>query len=404
LNKNSIVEEIKTLRNPNFPKIVWVLIKTNDGYEGLGETSYDPDTVEAFIQGEGSSYLLGKNPSNIDLHWEKLSKVGSHIKLGNSGEMRGLSALDMALWDIKAKRYKVPLYEILGGLSREKIKVYNTCAGYSYGVNRKGSKLPGDIDHRMDQPYEDQYAFINDPVGLAESLLQDGFSAMKIWPFDQFVPKNDGNMIDLNQLEEGTEPFRLIRNKFKNKMEVMLELHSFWNLPSAIRIAKSVEAYNPFWIEDPVPMDNFDTLYQFKTSTHIPTTASETVSTRWQFREMFEKRAVSICMFDISWVGGVSEAKKIATMAESYNLPIATHDCVGPVTLAFSVQLSLNAPNTIIQETVRAFNNTWYQEIVNNLPDIRDGYAYATQEIGCGTNLSNSFINSKETITKTSSL
>ena len=103
-------------------------------------------------------------------------------------------------------------------------------------------------------------------------------------------------------------------------------------------------------------MDNFDTLAQFKSSTSIPTTASETVTTRWQFREMFEKRAVSICMFDISWVGGMSEAKKVSSMAESYNLPIATHDCVGPVTLAFSVQLSLNAPNTIIQETVRAFN------------------------------------------------
>jgi len=402
--KKSVIEKITTIRNPNYPKIVWVLIKSSDGFEGIGETSYDPDTVEAFIQGEGSKYLLGKNPSSIDLHWEKLSKVGSHIKLGNSAEMRGLSALDMALWDLKARKYNVPLYELLGGLSREKIKVYNTCAGYSYGVNRKGSKLPGDIDHKKDQPYEDQYAFINDPEGLAESLLSEGYSAMKIWPFDQFVPNNDGNMIDLQELEEGSEPFRLIREKFKNKMEIMLELHSFWNLPSAIRIAKSVEKYNPFWIEDPIPMDNFDTLYQFKSSTSIPTTASETITTRWQFREMFEKRSVSICMFDISWVGGLSEAKKVSTMAESYNLPIATHDCVGPVTLAFSVQLSLNAPNTIIQETVRAFNNTWYQEIANNLPDIRNGYAHATSEVGCGINLSKSFLDDRLTKKRDTSL
>ena len=402
--KNPVIEQITTLRNPNYPKIVWVIVKTTDGLKGIGETSYDPDTVEAFIQGEGSDYLLGKDPSSIDLHWEKLSKVGSHIKLGNSGEMRGLSALDMALWDIKARKYKVPLYELIGGLSRDKIKVYNTCAGYSYGVNRKGSKLPGDIDHKSDQPYEDQFAFINDPEGLAESLLSEGYSAMKIWPFDQFVPNNDGNMIDLQELEKGTEPFRIIREKFKNKMEIMLELHSFWNLPSAIRIAKSVEKYNPFWIEDPIPMDNFDTLYQFKKSTSIPTTASETVTTRWQFREMFEKRAVSICMFDISWVGGLSEAKKVSTMAEAYNLPIATHDCVGPVTLAFSVQLSLNAPNTIIQETVRAFNNTWYQEIASNLPDIRNGYAYATSEIGCGITLSESFTENELTNKKYRSL
>ena len=322
MSGNLSIEQITTIRNPNYPKIIWVLVKTNDGLEGIGETSYDPSTVEAFIMGEASDYLLGKDPSKIDLHWNILSKVGSHIKIGNSGEMRGLSAIDMALWDLKAKRLKVPLYDLLGGLSREKIKVYNTCAGYSYGVNRSGSKLPGEIDYRKDQPYEDQYAFINDPIGLAESLLEDGFTAMKIWPFDQFVPNNDGNMIDLAELEEGSEPFRLIREKFKSKMEVMLELHSFWNLPSAIRIAKSVEPYNPFWIEDPIPMDNFDTLYQFKKTTFIPTTASETLAGRWQFREMFEKRAATICMFDISWTGGISEAKKISTMAESYNLSL----------------------------------------------------------------------------------
>ena len=102
--KNTVIEQITTLRNPNYPKIVWVLIKSSDGLEGIGETSYDPDTVEAFIQGEAANYLLGKDPSRIDLHWEKLSKVGSHIKLGNSGEMRGLSALDMALWDLKARK------------------------------------------------------------------------------------------------------------------------------------------------------------------------------------------------------------------------------------------------------------------------------------------------------------
>ena len=171
MSGNLSIEQITTIRNPNYPKIIWVLVKTNDGLEGIGETSYDPATVEAFIMGEASDYLLGKDPSKIDLHWNILSKVGSHIKIGNSGEMRGLSAIDMALWDLKAKRLKVPLYDLLGGLSREKIKVYNTCAGYSYGVNRSGSKLPGDIDYQKDQPYEDQYAFINDPIRLSNNIV-----------------------------------------------------------------------------------------------------------------------------------------------------------------------------------------------------------------------------------------
>ena len=400
---NSVIETINVYRNPDYAQIVWVSIKTNDGFEGIGETSYVPETVESFILGPASDYLLGKDPSRIDLHWEKISKLGSSKRGNYSAEMRGLSAIDMALWDLSARRLNVPLYELLGGLYRDKIKVYNTCAGYSYGVNRKPYEA-GDIDFRQDKPYEDQHAFINDPAGLAESLLEEGFSAMKIWPYDQFVSNTDGNMIDLAQLEEGTEPFRIIREKHKNKMEVMVELHSYWNLPSAIRIAKSVEPYKPFWIEDPVPMDNFDTLYQFKNSTSIPTTASETLSTRWSFREMFEKRAVSICMFDISWVGGISEAKKISSMAEAYNLPIATHDCVGPLTLAFSIQLSLNVRNTLIQETVRAFNNTWYKEIVSNMPVINDGFAHSTTELGCGVKLSKNFLENKKTSIKTRSL
>ena len=116
MSGNLSIEQITTIRNPSYPKIIWVLVKTNDGLEGIGETSYDPSTVEAFIMGEASDYLLGKDPSKIDLHWEILSKVGSHIKIGNSGEMRGLSAIDMALWDLKAKRLKVPLYDLLGCL------------------------------------------------------------------------------------------------------------------------------------------------------------------------------------------------------------------------------------------------------------------------------------------------
>ena len=122
-------------------------------------------------------------------------------------------------------------------------------------------------------------------------------------------------------------------------MEIALEMHSVWNLPSAIRIAKAVEPYDPMWFEDPVRMDNLDALAQFKASTRVPTTASETLSTRYAFREMLEKRAVSIVMLDCGWVGGLSEAKKIATMAEAYHLPVAPHDCTGPVTYVADVHL-----------------------------------------------------------------
>jgi L-alanine-DL-glutamate epimerase-like enolase superfamily enzyme len=210
---------------------------------------------------------------------------------------------------------------------------------------------------------------------------------MKIWPFDQFAPKTNGQYISLEDLDRGLEPFRKIRRAVGNKMEIMVELHSMWNLPSAIRIAKALEEFEPMWYEDPLRMDNLDALSQFKASTHIPTCASETVATRWAFREMLERCAVSIVMLDIAWVGGLSEARKIAAMAEAHHLPFAPHDCTGPVTLMVSVHLCMHGPNALIQETVRAFNAGWYPRLVTSLPRIEDGYVYAPEGPGLGLTL-----------------
>ena len=130
----------------------------------------------------------------------------------------------------------------------------------------------------------------------------------------------------------------------------MVEFHSLWNLPTAKRIARALEEFEPFWYEDPIKADNFDALADFAASTHVPITLSETLATRWAFRELFERGAAGIVMLDIGWVGGISEAKKIATMAEAYQLPVAPHDCTGPVVLVASTHLSINAPNALIQE------------------------------------------------------
>ena len=401
--KTPIIEEIKTIRNPEYPHIIWLEIKSSDGTKGLGETSFNVDAVEALIHDEFGLYLLGKDPYQMDLHWDELARKMRIIR-GRGVDGSAVSAVDMALWDLFARSVKQPLYQVLGGLYRDKIRVYNTCAGYSYGVKRKGRYKAGNIDHHPESIYEDQHAFMNDAGALAEDLLSEGFTAMKIWPFDKYSNESNGQFISLQDLDEGTEPFRKIRNTVGNRIDIMVEMHSLWNLPSAVRIAKSVEPLSPFWFEDPVAMDNIDTLAEFRHSTHIATTASETSSLRWSFREMFEKQAMTICMLDISWVGGISEAKRIASMAHAYHMPIAPHDCVGPVTLMNSVHLSLNAPNAIIQETVRAYNATWYKEIVDALPVIKNGYAYPPTGSGVGTNLLKSFIIDKKTSTRVSTL
>lgn len=398
---NPTITSIETLRNPEYPRIVWVRIGTSDGLFGLGETSFEPATVETWVHESAADYLLGQDTTRLDLHWDKLNGHGARHR-ARSSDMSGLSAVDMALWDLHAKRHNVPLYEVLGGLSRDKIRIYNTCAGYSYGVKRSGRLRSGEVDYRPEQPYEDQQAFMTDAGALADDLLSQGITAMKIWPFDQFVDKTSGQFISMADLDEGTEPFRKIREKVGKRMDVMVEMHSLWNLPSAVRVAKSVEPTEPFWFEDPVPMDNIEALAEFRRSTDIATTASETVATRWAFREMMEKQAMTICMFDISWVGGISEAKRISTMAEAYRMPVAPHDCVGPVTLMFSVHLSLNAPNALIQETVRAYNATWYRDIVDRMPHIENGFVHAPEDAGVGMELLESFEKDGDTTSKLS--
>jgi L-alanine-DL-glutamate epimerase-like enolase superfamily enzyme len=222
---------------------------------------------------------------------------------------------------------------------------------------------------------------------LALSLLEQGITGMKIWPLDPYAHASGGHSIGVEELKAGLEPFRKIRRAVGDRMEIMVELHSLWDLRCAKLIAQALEEFGPAWYEDPIKMNNLDALAQFAQSTRVPTTASETLSTRWSFLEMLERRAVGIVMFDPAWVGGISESKKVATLAETYQLPVAPHDCTGPVEFAAAVHLSINLPNAMIQETVRAYYTGWYREIVTEIPRVEQGMVHPLTGPGLGTAL-----------------
>jgi L-alanine-DL-glutamate epimerase-like enolase superfamily enzyme len=170
-------------------------------------------------------------------------------------------------------------------------------------------------------------------------------------------------------------------------MDIMAELHSLWTPLAAERVLQALAEFDPFWAEDPIKMVNVDLLASLRARTKVPICASETLATRRAFREYLQADAVDVVMLDLSWCGGVGEAKKIATLAEAWGRPVAPHDCTGPVVLTASVQLSLNCPNTLVQETVRAFTSGWYQEVLTDLPDIRNGFVYPSRKAGLGTAL-----------------
>lgn len=397
------ITKLETVRLDSHARLIFVRVHTDEGIVGLGETFDTPEAVASLIHNQGAQYLLGKDPLEIDKHWRAMYDQARLVP-GKGVEIRALSAIDMALWDIFGKVTGQPVYQLLGGASRDRIKIYNTCAGYHYGRTRTGGYDASVREPTRERPYEDLYGFLHQADQLAESLLSQGIKAMKIWPFDQFSEVTGGQYISLEDLKKGCEPFRKIRQAVGDDMEIAVELHNRWNLPSAIRIAKALEEYSPLWYEDPVPMDNMDSLLQFKNSTPIPTCASEVISTRWGFREMFEKGAASIAMLDIAWTGGISEAKRIATMAETYHLPVAPHDCTGPVTLMANVHLCMNVPNAFIQETVRAFLTGWYLEVVTDLPRIEDGYVYKPEGPGLGTELKPEALTRPDATVQTSEL
>ena len=380
------ITKIETLRLDEFPNICWVEVHTDAGLVGLGETFFGARAVEAAMHETVAPQVLGQDALAIERHSRRL--LQNYVGFNSTGaEIRAASAFDIALWDLFGKATGMPVYQLLGGKMRDDLRTYNTCAGYKYVRAKPIQRTENWGLGEQGGPYEDLDGFLNRADELAESLIDEGYTGMKIWPLDFAAEATGGTDISVEDLKRGIEPFEKIRKRVGDRIDLHVELHSLWQLPAALKIARALEPLEPYWFEDPVKMSNIDAVKAFKDSTRIWTTASETLSTRWGFRELFEKRAADVCMLDIGWCGGLSEAKKIATMAECYELPLAPHDCTGPVLLTAAVHLSIASPNTLVQEVVRAFYFGWYQELVEDLPPLVRGRIAPLDKPGLGVAL-----------------
>lgn len=363
---------IETVRIEERPNLLWVRVHTDEGLTGLGETFFMAETVEAYIHEYVAPRMIGRDPRQIDLIAQDL--VGYVGFRSTGAEMRGNSAFDIALWDLFGKATGQPIAQLLGGFSRSEIRTYNTCAGTGYIKDAAGQVTANyDLHGARTGAYDDLNGFMQRADELALSLLEEGITAMKIWPFDVAAEKTRGQYISAADLRAALEPFEKIRNAVGDRMDIMVEFHSMWQLLPAIQIARELAPFKTFWHEDPIRMDSLASLRRYAEASPAPICASETLGSRWAFRDLLETGAAGIVMLDISWCGGISEARKIAAMAEAWHLPVAPHDCTGPVVLAASTHLSLNAPNAFIQESVRAFYRTWYRDLVTALPAVSNG-------------------------------
>lgn len=400
-----IIHALETIQIPEYPNQLYVQVRTDSGVVGLGETRNGASAVAACIHESAAPCLLGQDALAIERHWRSLNPM---LGFSSSGvECRARSALDIALWDILGQVTEQPLHQLWGGCVRERIPLYNTCAGPGYTRRiPRVARLLSENWNTQEGPaadaYEDLDAFRHRPDELARSLLDQGIRALKIWPFDPFAEPTDGHHIAQSDLERGIDTFRRIRDAVGDAIDILVEMHGLWDLPNAVRIAAAIEPYQPYWFEDPVKADDPGALAEFARRFRVPTAAGETLGTRWSYRDLLARRAVGVLICDAGYAGGASEARKIAAQAECHQLPIAFHDCTGPVNFIVNTHLSAHLANVGIQEFARAFYYGWYGEIVTALPPVDQGFVAPLRAPGLGAALRPDLLRRSDLVRRTS--
>ncbi|HEX9028059.1 MAG TPA: mandelate racemase/muconate lactonizing enzyme family protein [Anaerolineales bacterium] len=376
------ITQVETIWYDEQPNTIWIRIHTNDGLVGLGETYYVPRAVSAMVHDVFANLLLGRSAFDIENHWNNMFSTVNFFGFAGT-ETRAISAIDVALWDLLGQYTGQPIYNLLGGRNRQWIPIYNTCVSYG--------------------PYQDFHAWREGRAGdLARDLLKSGIGAMKIWPFDQFGASLQGpigqragveavgpvtHFISKEDLRKGLSYVEDIRKAVGDRMEIAIEGHARWNLTEATKIAHALEPYGILWLEEIIPPDNLQSYARLKAETGIPLCVSERLFTRFGFRQVMELNAADIIMPDVAWTGGISEARKICSLADTYYLPVTCHDTIGPVALWSAAHLMLHIPNAMIMETVRGYTQGWYNDCVTQPIPISEGRLSLPERPGLGTSL-----------------
>jgi len=336
------------------PNLILVRVHTDDGLIGCGETYYTPHAIEGLIHDWMAERLLGSEATDIESHWrflyERCTAFGAP-----GAEMRALSAIDVALWDILGQGCGQPVWRLLGGSVQPRVRIYNTCGGPGYGALQQSTQRvakhpgwPGYGDQGKPGPLQDNWSSFHAAGDLAAELVAEGITGMKVWPFDRFVHQNGGLYISPADVEAGMKPIREIRDRVGNAIEIMIEGHAFFHLPSALRVADALREIRPLWLEDVLRVDNVDTLADFRRQSRMPIAASEMLLGRSSYLSLLKAGAVDYVMIDPTWSGGISETRRIIELAQAYNIPATMHDCTGPLTLFAGLHCAVASANVVL--------------------------------------------------------
>lgn len=303
-----------------------VVVETDTGLRGIGEAGLQrrPLAIAGAIE-HLKRFLIGEDPSRIEHLWQRMFRGGFYPADRVIGS--ALSAIDMALWDLKGKRLKVPVYELLGGLCRDYVECYTHTVPH-YGVNLS---RPTDADQLVEISKRSVAEMNNRFVRLA--------------------PSSDGTQFDAKkELRRLLEHTGAVRNALGGDVEILIDLHCRFDPEEAIRFCREVEQFRPYFIEDPIRVENRSSYRHLRRHVSVPLAAGEHCSSKWEFREWIEEELIDYARIDLCIAGGLSEAKKIAGWCETHYIKVVPHNPLGPISTAAGVHLDFAISNFGVQE------------------------------------------------------
>jgi len=351
---------------------LWVKVETDEGITGLGECVHGGKQAIAIIH-DLRDQLIGRDPFQIDAIFEEMRR-GHVFDGGFAGALiTALTGIEIALWDLKGKALGAPIYELMGGKFRDKIRIYADCQ----------------VEPSMD---------FGEIKQVVDDVLERGFTALKI---DLDIGAYTGGRIHdrtllrdkfnytASQLEHERmiELVDMVTRAAGKEVAVAADIHTRLDVPSAIRLLKDLEPYHLLWIEEPVPPENIEAMREVKRASRIPICAGENLYLRHGFRDLIEKQAVDIIMPDIPKCGGLSECRKIANLAEIYYIPFAPHNVSSPIGTMASCHVCATVPNFLVLEFHWLHRDYWTTIITDKEDIIKNGYVTLTDRPGIGLTL-----------------
>ncbi|WP_101295577.1 galactonate dehydratase [Halegenticoccus soli] len=328
------------------PRWLFLRIETSDGLVGWGEPVVEgrAKTVRAAVEELMETYLLGADPLRIQDHWQTMYRGGFYR--GGPVLMSAIAGVDQALWDIKGKHYGAPVYELLGGRARDRIRVYQWIGG-------------------------------DRPAGVADAArekVEEGFTALKMNATSEIRRVDSPAAV-----REAVDRLRAIRETVGPEVDVGVDFHGRVTKPMAKRLAAALEPYEPMFFEEPLLPEHNDALSAIAAHTSIPIATGERMYSRWDFKQVFESGAVDVIQPDLSHAGGITEVQKIAAMAEAYDVALAPHCPLGPIALASCLQVDAVSQNAFIQEQSLDIHYNETSDVLDYLADpsvfeYRDGF------------------------------